>query len=86
MAAPIVRYELREVLADAYLPCRASSKLHTHTVAIAEDGTAAPICNRVKAENLADAGSLSQVDREAMPTCPACLRRLRALAREALRG
>jgi hypothetical protein len=90
MAAPI-RYETREVLADAYVPARTQreariTKMHTHTAAIGDDGRATPICNRVQAENLADAGSLDAADRDAPPTCPACQRRLRALAREAIRG
>jgi hypothetical protein len=88
--AATIRYETREVLADAYVPARTQrdariTKMHTHTAAIADDGSATPICGRVQADNLADAGSLTRTEREEPPTCPACQRRLRTLAREALR-
>lgn len=86
-----IRFECREVLADAYLPVATQAaarraKMHRHTVAIFEDAPAAPLCKRVQADSLADAGSLSREDREGPPTCPACLAALRRLAADAVRG
>lgn len=83
-----MRYELRAVLAAAYTgrQRRLEGNLHTHTVEVHDDGRIVLLCHRVKLENLADAGSLSQTEREGIPSCPYCQSKLRALARRAVNG
>jgi hypothetical protein len=66
--------ETRGVLAGAYRARRDEKATLTHSLV---DGAEKSLCGRVSEENLADAFS---GDPNALPTCPACLKRLCARA------
>lgn len=60
------KFETRDVLAGAYVRDDDERGFLSHTV---DAATERPLCNRVKAESIADAGA---GDVKAVPTCPAC--------------
>ena len=70
----VKRLETREVLAAAYRHGR--GVMHTHTVAIADDGEETALCPRVKVDNLT---WTSATVASALPTCPYCLAKVRKI-------
>lgn len=67
------RIEVREVLAAAYVGRRrALDKTLLHAIVVRGDRDVAVLCRGVRLENLADAGSVENVNAE--PTCERCRR------------
>lgn len=71
--------ETREVLADAYIQSRKRGRMLSHAVEVDRDKFAvAVLCQRVDVHSLADRCAS---DPHAEPSCEACQRALRRLAR-----
>lgn len=73
------RIETREVLAGAYV--RRNTAMFTHAAFVDSDGrVVGPVCDRVKADSLADRYAGNDLDAE--PTCRRCARSWRIYRKE----
>jgi hypothetical protein len=70
-------FETREILADTrgYSRRVKDGRMRSHAVEIVDGVEARVLCERVKVDNLADAGA---GDVDAVPSCDVCARRLKA--------
>jgi hypothetical protein len=69
-------YETRPVLAGAY-PRFIAASLLTHTINLT---TGRPLCDRVRADSIADSGANDPGEGDLPPTCKTCRRRDRRFA------